>query len=87
MMTLTTSLSDEIKSGLRHHLALLIEADEPEAVLGSLRRIVEHKIKTLIRDVTKKEEAQRWSILLEALLKVQEEMVDLHGIYSESDLD
>jgi translation initiation factor 2B subunit (eIF-2B alpha/beta/delta family) len=77
----TTSDDKEVTDALRHHLALLLEADEPEALLGSLTRIVEHKIRLLIADVKNREEAARWSIVLEALTKVRHEMTDLHGIY------
>jgi hypothetical protein len=73
MMALTTSLKKETIDGLRHHLTLLLEADEPEAFLSSLHRIIEHKIKMLMCNVENYDEVRDWSIILEALEKMRRE--------------
>lgn len=59
-------------------MVLLLEADEPEALLGSLRRIAERKahatMKGFMQGQIEGDEAKRWYNLAEALIKVEKEL-------------
>lgn len=58
----------------------MLEADEPEALLSSLRRISERKahavMKGFLNGQIEGDEAQRWFNLAEALIKVEQELKD-----------
>lgn len=57
---------------LRHFLGLLLEADEPEAMVASLRRLAERKAWCAVRGaLADRQAAQRWLALAEALAKVE----------------
>ena len=68
-------LSDGEKDALRAYLWLLLDADEPEAFLGSLRRMAERKAHSFTRGKIDANECERWLVLAEALLKVERELI------------
>ena len=60
---------------LKHFLGLLLEADEPEAMVASLRRLAERKAHYAIRGArVDRQAAQRWQALAEALAKVERQV-------------
>jgi hypothetical protein len=60
---------------LRHFLGLLLDADEPEAMVASLRRLAERKANDAIRGaLVDRQAAQRWLALAEALAKVERQV-------------
>jgi hypothetical protein len=60
---------------LRHFLVLLLEADEPEAMVASLRRLAERKAWCEVRGaLVDRQVAQRWLALAEALAKVERQV-------------
>ena len=60
---------------LRHFLGLLLEADEPEAMVASLRRLAERKAWYAVRGaLVDRQAAQRWLALAEALAKVERQV-------------
>jgi hypothetical protein len=59
--------AEQEKYHLRRFLGLLLEADEPEAMLGSLQRIAERKAQGLILNGN----AERWYRLAVALAGAQ----------------
>ena len=60
---------------LRHFLGLLLEADEPEAMVASLRRLAECKAWGAARNaLVDRQAAQRWLALAEALAKVERQV-------------
>jgi hypothetical protein len=62
------------RNTLRHFLGLLLEADEPEAMVASLRRLAERKAWCAVRGaLVDRQAAQRWFALAEALAKVERE--------------
>jgi hypothetical protein len=74
MMSITSNFTAEVQDSLRHYLTILMEADEPEAILGSLRRIAEHKAHSVIRGNVTEHDAERWLNLAKALARVQEDL-------------
>jgi hypothetical protein len=67
-------LTEQEKEGLRQQLQLLLEANEPEAVLATLRRIAERKAHAVTRGVISDNEARRYQALAEALQCVEDEL-------------
>jgi hypothetical protein len=67
-------LTQQEKEGLWQQLQLLLEADEPEAVLATLRRIAERKAHSVTRGFISGDEARRYQALAEALKVVEEEL-------------
>jgi hypothetical protein len=60
---------------LRHFLGLLLEADEPEAMVASLRRLAERKAWYAVSGArVDRQAAQRWQALAEALAKVERQV-------------
>jgi hypothetical protein len=74
MMSITSNFTAEVQESLRHHLMILMEADEPEAILGSLQRIAERKAHSVIRGHVTEHDAERWLRLAKALARVQEDL-------------
>lgn len=72
-LILTSHLLKHQQEQLRHLLTILLEADEPEAILSSIRRIAERKAHDMTRNQTDNE-IQRWYNLAEALMKVEKEL-------------
>jgi hypothetical protein len=73
-MSLISAFHRQVQEGLRNHLMILMEADEPEAILGSLRRLAEHKAHLVIRGHVTEHDAERWLNLAKALARVQEDL-------------
>lgn len=67
-------LSELERAALHEYLGLLLDADEPGAFLGSLRRIAERKAHSFTRGKIDANECERWLTLAEALLKVEREL-------------
>ena len=60
---------------LRHFLGLLLDANEPEAMVASLRRLAERKAWYAVRGaLVDRQAAQRWLALAEALAKVERQV-------------
>jgi hypothetical protein len=59
---------------LTHYLAILLDANEPEAMLGSLQRLAEHKAHSVTRGKIGESESARWYALAVALSKVRREL-------------
>jgi hypothetical protein len=70
-MALLTGLARAKQAHLREHLTLLLEADEPEAFLGSLARLVEIKAFGVVGGRIEADEAEVWSRLSEILTRVR----------------
>jgi hypothetical protein len=84
MVTTTTAnlyvlepcLNERERDTLRHFLGLLLEADEPEAMVASLRRLAERKAWFAVRGaLVDRQAAQRWLALAEALVKVERQVI------------
>jgi hypothetical protein len=61
---------------LRHFLGVLLEADEPEAMLACLRRLAERKAHYAIRGaLVDRQAAERWLRLAEALVTVERQVI------------
>jgi len=71
-------LTEQEKDGLRQQLQLLLEANEPEAALATLRRIAERKAHSVTRGLISDNEARRYQALATALKAVQEELDRAH---------
>ena len=68
-------LNEPEQRNLRHFLGLLLDADQPEAMLGSLMRVAELKARMASRGLTTdKQAALRWYALADALDKVDREI-------------
>ena len=68
-------LNEQERDTLRHFLGLLLEADEPEAMVASLRRLAERKAHYAIRGaLVDRQAAQRWLALAEALANVERQV-------------
>lgn len=67
-------LSVHEKAALRLQFAELIEADEPEVVLGMMRRIAERMALRVTRGTVTLNEARRWQNLAEALGSVERQL-------------
>jgi hypothetical protein len=72
-------LTEQEKEGLRQQLELLLEANEPEAALATLRRIAERKAHSVTRGAINDLEARRYQALAEALKAVEDELDRAHG--------
>jgi hypothetical protein len=70
-MALLTGMARAQQVSLHEHLAILLEADEPEAFLGSLARLAELKAFGVVRGRIEAREAEVWSRLSEILTKVR----------------
>jgi len=71
-------LTEQEKEGLRQQLELLLEANEPEAALATLRRIAERKAHSVTRGSIGDHEARRYQALAAALKAVEEELDRAH---------
>jgi hypothetical protein len=70
------SLNERERDTLRHFLGLLLEADEPEAMLACLRRLAELKAHDAIRGaLVDRQVAERWFRLAEALVTVERQII------------
>jgi hypothetical protein len=84
MVTTTTAslyvskpcLNEQERDTLRHFLGLLLEADEPEAMLARLKRLAECKARYAIRGaLVDRQAAERWLRLAEALVTVERQVI------------
>jgi hypothetical protein len=62
------------KEALVQQLALLVEYDEPAAVLATLKRIAERRAHSATRGQIGWDEAARWVTLAEALERVEKHL-------------
>jgi hypothetical protein len=69
--TIAGGLKAEQNAGLRHLLVELLENNEPEAILGSLKRIAERRAHSVTRGKIELEESRRWLALAESIDEVQ----------------
>jgi hypothetical protein len=67
-------LTDQEKNGLTQQLAMLLEADEPEAILATLQRVAERMAHRVTRAAISDLEALRWQSLADACQAVQREI-------------
>ena len=67
-------LSELERAALHEYLGLLLDADEPGAFLGSLRRIAERKAHSFTRGNIDADECGQWLALAEALTQVEEKL-------------
>ena len=75
LSVLEPCLPKEERDTRRHFLGLLLEADEPEAMVASLRRLAERKAWSAARGaLVDRQAAQRWLALAEALAKVERQV-------------
>jgi hypothetical protein len=72
-------LTQQEKEGLRQQLTLLLEADEPEAVVATLRRIAERRAHAVTRGAISDNEARRYQALADALKCVEDELDRAHA--------
>jgi hypothetical protein len=69
-------LNKQERDTLRHFLGVLLEADEPEAMLACLRRLAERKAHCAIRGaLVDRQAAERWLMLAEALVTVERQVI------------
>jgi hypothetical protein len=68
-------LTDQEKAILQHYLGLLLDADEPLAFLGALRRVAELKAFSVTQGKIEPEDGQLWTDLAKVLERVEK---DLH---------
>jgi hypothetical protein len=69
-------LDERERDTLRHFLGVLLEADEPEAMLACLRRLAERKAHYAIRGaLVDRQAAERWLRLAEALVTVERQVI------------
>lgn len=70
-----SAFSEAEQQRLRHFLGILLAIEEPEALLGVLERIAEHKaLRAINGSMTDKDSGLRWYNLAIALEKVQQEL-------------
>lgn len=69
-------LSEQEKTALTRYLGLLLDADEPKAFLGSLRRVAERKAHSFTLGKIDRGECEQWLALAESLSKVEGELRD-----------
>lgn len=67
-------LTEQEKNGLTQQLAMLLEADEPEAILATLQRVAERMAHRVTRAAISDLEALRWQALADACESVQREL-------------
>ena len=67
-------LTEHEKIGLTQELAILLEANEPEAMLAVLRRVADRMARRVIRASISDLEALRWQKLAEACASVEKEL-------------
>jgi hypothetical protein len=67
-------LNDQEQAAFRHYLWVLLDANEPKAFLGSLRRLAERKAHSFTRGKIDADECGEWLALAEALCKVEREL-------------
>jgi hypothetical protein len=67
-------LTEQEKNGLTQQLAMLLEADEPEAILATLQRVAERMAHRVTRAAISDLEALRWQSLADACEAVQREL-------------
>ena len=69
-------LEERERDTLRHFLGVLLEADEPEAMLACLRRLAERKAHDAVRGArVNRQAAERWLRLAEALVTVEHQVI------------
>ena len=78
---LRVRLSENEQAALRHYLWVLLDADEPGAFLGSLRRVAERKAHSFTRGGIEADECGQWLALAEALNKVEHEFHGMGAIF------
>ena len=69
-------LTEQEKAGMAHLIGLLVEADEPAAMLACLRHMAERKAFGVTRGKIEHEEANAWIRLAEALRGVEDCLED-----------
>jgi hypothetical protein len=67
-------LSELERAALHEYLGLLLDADEPGAFLGSLRRIAERKAHSFTRGKIDADECGEWLALADALIQVEQKL-------------
>lgn len=67
-------LNVQEKLALRDQIELLLEADEPEAILATLQRMAERKAHGVTRGKISELEALRWQALADACAAVEKEL-------------
>jgi hypothetical protein len=67
-------LSEQEKIGLTQQLAMLLEGNEPEAILATLQRVAERMAHRVTRADITELEALRWQSLADACVSVQREL-------------
>ena len=67
-------LTDQEKNALAAQLAMLLEANEPEAILMTLRRTAERMAQRITRADITELEALRWNALAEACAAVEKQL-------------
>lgn len=67
-------LTDHEKNALTAQLAMLLEANEPEAILMTLRRTAERMAQRILRADITELEALRWNALAGACLAVEKQL-------------
>lgn len=67
-------LSDQEKARLYHYLRLLLDADEPIALLGALRRVAEVKAYGVTKGKIDEPEALLWQALADALGETEKDL-------------
>jgi hypothetical protein len=69
-------LNKQERDTLKHFLGLLLDADEPEAMLACLRRLAERKAHDAVRGAgVNRQAAERWLRLAEALVTVERQVI------------
>ena len=67
-------LDDQEQAAFRHYLWVLLDANEPKAFLGSLRRLAERKAHSFTRGKIDADECGQWLALADALTQVEEKL-------------
>jgi hypothetical protein len=69
-------LNKQERDTLKHFLGLLLDADEPEAMLACLRRLAERKAHDAVGGArVNRQAAERWLRLAEALVTVEHQVI------------
>lgn len=73
-MALVSDLDRNQRDELRHLLTLLMEANEPEALLASLRRIAERKAFGVTAGRLGLHDAERWQRLTDVMTEAEQKL-------------
>lgn len=73
--SLAEGMKPQEKASLQFQLGELIDGNEPEAVIATLRRVAERMCQRSMKE-KKKEDADRWIRLLNALVVTQRHLAD-----------